>query len=230
MISEAVESKIIGLDGEKLSIAERLNLQTEEINRKAEEKKQAVAEALQKEYQQALNAFISDESYFEDYANCEAQNREVLVKIFKFVPSEELKNNRALGTTQLYLPSDLNGNYTLKSTTVDDKIYPIVKIIKVGANVGKEDGKNVKVGDTWTVPNAHIDGDDWNPDFLHYKNTFAKASDGKQGIVHLPSEMRQKLPRVEIYWSKYLFHNPRSTTPDDNLIYLIPDILLKMKF
>lgn len=238
MIAEAIEGKVLDMNGQPLTIIDKLKLKDQEDFDKAKkaglaaaEKQKAIDEALQVEYNKALTEFIADDTCLTDYASCEPQNREVLVKIFKFVASDELKENKALGTTKMFLPKGLKGGYELGSTAVKDKFYPVVKIIKVGENAGKQDGKNIVQGQTWTVPVMDVDGDDWNPEFLHYMNTFAKAEGSKQGLVHVPGDMLQKLPRIEIYWDKYIYHNPRLLKHDEeNLVYLIPDIKLKTQF
>lgn len=182
---------------------------------------------LQEEFIEAQKQFRDDKSYFKSFESCEILGKEVLVKVFKFVPSKELGEKKTFGTTPLMVKSKLNGDLITTTQALYERFYPIVKVIKKGDS---PELNNIEEGKLYIVPTDDIVGDDWNPDFLHYMNTFAKAANGKQGIVHTPEEMHQKIPKIEINWSRYKFNNPMSVEVDNDCYFIIPYIKLKTQY
>ncbi len=184
---------------------------------------------LEEDYQQQLKEFYEDESYFHLYDNFTPFSapgtqvgRKVLVKIFKFVPRVKGK----IGSTLLYMPSPLNGELKTSVTALNEKVYPIIKVIKKG--LGAEYSEFIKVGTLYTVPVDDVVGDDWNPEFTFFMNTM--VTQGKTGgHVKIPEGMRQRIPKLERNWDKYKFGLPTrlgDETEEDRLIYLIPDMKL----
>lgn len=200
---------------------------TEEAKRTYEEAQAQAKAEMQVEYVKALKDFYSDESYFDEFKDCEPLGKEVLVKIFFFQPPKELASKRALGETELIISSKFDKQLKTTTQALYERYYPVVKVIKKGSD---KDLENIKIGELYTVPAVDIEGEQWNPDFLHYMNTFAKVDNGKQGIVHTPPDMPPKIQSIKLTWDRYKFQVPGSVKESDGSIYLIPSVKLKTPY
>lgn len=180
--------------------------------------------ALEENFREELEHFISDTSYFDEYRGFNPLSNKVLVKLFRFTPKDNLK--KELGETEILMPGALDGKWKPKTQAMAEKIFPIVKVIKRGMGVIDE---FVKEGGVYTVPYEEITGTQWNPDFLHLVNTFGKS--GNQGqLVNIPKDMPQRLPKMAIEWARYKFSMPdrlSKETEDDKLVFLIPTLKLE---
>lgn len=180
---------------------------------------------VQKEYDIAIKEFYEDNSYFDGFKDCEPFGKEVLVKIFHFTPSRTLANRRALGQTSLIISGKFDKELKTTTEAVYDKYYPVVKVIKKGPEL-----PNIEIGALYAVPAIDVEGKQWNPDFLHYMNTFARADNGKQGMVHVPEDMPQKIDSLVLNWDRYRFKMPGSVEESNGDFYLIPSVKLKTPY
>lgn len=213
--------------GVSTEVAEQKQAETLEVKRSYEEAQAAAKAEMQVEYVKALKEFYTDESYFEEFKDCEPLGKEVLVKIFFFQPPKVLASKRALGETELIISSKFDNQLKTTTQALYERYYPIVKVIKKGTDAELE---KIKIGELYTVPSVDIEGEQWNPDFLHYMNTFAKADNGKQGVVHTPPDMTPKIQSIKLTWEKYKFQVPGSVKESDGSIYLVPHIKLKTPY
>ncbi len=206
---------------------DELTKETHEAKKSYEEAQAEAKAEMQVEYVKALKAFYADESYFDEFKDCDPLGKEVLVKIFFFQPPKELASKRALGETELIITSKFDKQLKTTTQALYERYYPIVKVIKKGAD---KDLESIKIGGLYTVPAIDIEGEQWNPDFLHYMNTFAKADNGKQGQVHTPGDMPPKIQSIKLNWERYKFQIPGSVKESDGSIYLIPSVKLKTPY
>lgn len=178
---------------------------------------------MQKELREQIENFIKDESYFPKYKNIVPLWDYYLVRLFKFKPKKSQM------TTIIYVPNS-QGEWLPSTGVLDEKLFPLIKVIKVGPEAKRDD---VKPGDVYTVPSQEILGESFNPDFLHMINTF-KTPGGNQGsVVNLPAGVPQKIKNVEKYWELDMFVLPENygkPTEDDKLTYLIPSSKLKTRY
>lgn len=186
------------------------------------ERKKKIAEDLQKDFDEQLKAFIDDNSYFEEYRKFSPLKKEILVKLFKFVP----KNKEGLGYSGVFMvKNEISNEYKPRTVSLSEKIYPIVKVIKTGVAI---DDESISSGKIYTVPWNDVIGTSWNPDFLNLMQTFAKK--GENGsIANVPADMDQRIPNLEINWERYKFSMPdrvSDETDEDKLVYLIPELKL----
>lgn len=182
-------------------------------------------EKIQKEFKKALNDFIKDESYFKEYDKFTPLGNKVLVKVFKFVPSEDVQSE--LGHSQILIQGAIDGKWKPSSVAMAEKIFPIVKIIKKGKAIEDND---IQEGGVYTVPFDEITGEAWNPDFLHLMNSFTQKAGNQGQLANVPKDMEQRLPKIQIDWQRYKFSMPDrlgKETDDDKLVYLIPSIKLE---
>lgn len=212
------------------SSEERLVAQRE-LSEAVEETEKARKEELERQFRQQLSDFATDESYFSEYDRFTPIGAVAVVKLFNFEP--DLKGG--LGSTKLYLPSPLTGEYRQQEATVRNRIFPIVKVIKLGiGNWGEENStiprEALKEGGIYVVPYTDVIGEQWNPDFLHLVNTFAGAG-GKQGkLVNTPQGMPQKITNLSQRWGMYEFSMPDQLFVNEEevkLIYQVPVIKLR---
>lgn len=180
---------------------------------------------LQTEFDKQIEDFAKDESYFADYARYTPRKDKVLVKLFKFTMDDV-----PVGSTTILMPSQLpseRGQWKPSVVTTNEKVYPIVKVIKVGKDV-----KDVKVGQMYVVPHADIIGDSFNPEFMFLMNNFVKQGK-KMGLADVPEDMEQRISNLEKNWERYKFSMPDrvgSETSTDKLIYLIPELKLEADY
>lgn len=205
--------------------AEKVKSEKAEASKSYEEAQAQLKIEIQEDYSRALKAFSEDESYFNEFKDCDPIGKEVIVKLFKFKPSRDLAQKRGLGEKSLIISSKFDKQLKTTTEALYERYYPIVKVIKVGNEL-----PNIQVGGLYTVPAIDIEGEEWNPDFLHYMNTFAKADNGKQGVVHVPEDMPQKLQSVDLNWKRYRFVAPGSVKESDGTIFLIPSVKLKTPY
>lgn len=193
-------------------------LTPEQIEEEKERQKQ-IDIRLQKEFDEQLALFATNEDYFADYRKYTPLRKEILVKLFKFTPSDK----EGLGDTGLFMvKSEISGEFKPRTMALSEKIYPIVKVIKVGADIVDS---LIKPGKLYTVPWNDVIGTAWNPDFLGMMNGFAKK--GETGaVINIPADMEQRISNLELTWERYKFSMPdrvRDETKDDKLVYLIPE-------
>src|SRR5688572_21752286 len=172
---------------------------------------------LEQDYKNQLKEFYEDQSYYSDYDCFSPFTKKVLVKVFKFTPTFKAD----VGSTTLMVESPYDGSLKPKIVALNEKLFPIVKVIKVGTGV--ENTKDIKVDTLYTVPSDEIIGDDWNPEFMFVMNTMVQQGQ-KGGLARIPEGMRQRIPRLEKNWDKYKFGLPNklgSETEEERLIYLI---------
>lgn len=179
---------------------------------------------IEKEFAKALKTFLSTD-FSEEYKGYQPLGDKILVKLFKFSPRDELKEE--LGKSEIYVQSKLDGSFKPKSIAMSEKIFPIVKVIKKGLGVNNE---SIEEGGSYTVPYDEVTGEQWNPDFLHLVQTFSGKSGNQGKLVNVPEDMPQKLPKLYIDWVRYKFSMPdrlTKETDEDKLVYLIPSIKLE---
>lgn len=189
--------------------------------------RQREIEILQQEFSEQLKEFASDRSIFDEYKQFTPREKDVIVKVFKFTPS----NNKSLGEKHVILmKNDMTGEFTPRTVAQKEKIYPIVRLIAVNETV--RESLDLEVGALYTVPVEEITGTSFNPEFLHLMQNFAKQ--GKQGsFVNVPEDMPQRLPNIEIQWQNYKFPRPDrvgDVTENDRLVFLIPSLKLKTRY
>lgn len=228
-------SKILGIDGSPLTAEKTENggvdtsFELSESIRKANERKAEVEQLVDEAYVAARENFLKDESYFKDYEDFVPEGKRVLVKLFEFSVPEELRKEIDLGKTDILVQSPLNGELKPKYVSYYEKIYPIVKIIAVGDEiVGTDKGApKYKKGDTAAVQVNEIEGKVFNPVFLQILNTFGKSGNGKPSLAHVPEDVPQKVPALDVNWDRFKFTNlSKPTDTSEKLVYLIPDVKL----
>lgn len=184
--------------------------------------------ALEKEFEERLRDFVEDDSHIETYRRFKPRGDRVLVKVFKFVPSDP--KLKAGEKSPILTVSKLDG--TLKPAMVarHEKFFPIVKILKIGSNVSSD----IKVGNLYVVPHNDVVGEKWNPDFQWMMQNFSKKrGDGKPSVVTIPDDMPQKLLAIDVQWERYKFSMPDrlgDETNDDKLVYLIPTLKIEADY
>lgn len=177
---------------------------------------------IQQEFDEKLKEFYEEKNYIKEYERFTPLGDKILVKMFRFIPE---KNTEDLGKTQIWVKSPLTGEFKPSNQALNEKVFPIVKVLKVGVGVDKS---FISEGKLYTVPLSEVDGMDWNPDFLHLMNTFSQQ--GKAPKANLPEDMPQKIPKLERNWERYIFAMPDrigNKTEEDKLVYLIPSLKLE---
>lgn len=171
----------------------------------------------QQQVDKQLKQFSNNKDYVEKYKNDEVLHKDVIVRIFKFVPETEIKKS-------ILIPDD-NGEFKPSSVVIEVRYFPLVQILNVGRDC---DGK-YEIGGVYTVPEHEIAGDDWNPQYLHLMQSFQMQ--GKQ-LVHVPENMKQKLPNVQINWNRYLYEKTWEAVDSKEReaeVYLIPESKLRTR-
>jgi len=199
----------------------------EQLNQTFDERKKKQQEELEADYQAQLKEFAEDTSYYDDYNSFSPFTKKVLVRIFKFVPKIP---SEQLGHTTIMVESPLDGKLKPQLIADNEKVFPIVKVFKIGEQV--ENKTYITKGNLYVVPMDEVMGDDWNPEFMFLMNTMVQQGQ-KGGLAKIPEEMRQRIPRLEKNWDKYRFGMPNrlgNQTERDRLIYLIPEIKLESLF
>lgn len=150
-----------------------------------------------------------------------------LVKVFKFKPSDETVQ---MSQSAIMIQSPLNGEWRTSYEVNNEKLFPIVKVIKKGS----EAPDWVKEGNLYTVPYNDVVGDTWNPDFQWMMQNFAKKNNkGKPGIVTIPDDMEQRIPKLDVHWERYKFSMPDrigKEEEEDKIVYLIPSLKLEADY
>lgn len=178
--------------------------------------------SIQEEFNRKLREFYEDDSYKKEYDRFKPLGDKLIIKLFKFVPESNFSD---LGTTDIWVKSPLTGEIKPSSQALNEKIFPIAKVLVKGVGV---ENTFIKQGRLYTVPVDDVEGMDWNPDFLHLMNTFSQQ--GKAPKANLPEDMPQKIPKLERNWARYLFAMPDrlgNSTSEDKLVYLIPSLKLE---
>ena len=171
------------------------------------------------EFKRQLSTW-AEEDHHSEYEWCEFDHEDYLVRLFSMDVSsfEKFIDLR-------YEYSKIMNEWTLKTVSALDSIFPIVKILKVGDAV-KEARYNV--GDIAFVPSNDIIGKDWNPKFL--QTIQFQSSKGMKPV--LPDGMEQEILNVEKNWDRYMFVRPwvAKPEPQDKLTYLIPSPKIRGTF
>jgi hypothetical protein len=181
---------------------------------------------LQKEFEQQLRHFIEDESDVKEYDKYVPRSDKMLVKVFKFHVKE---GTEGLGTSSILIQSPLDGAWKPKDSVLNEKIFPLVRVLKVGNAVENED---IKVGKIYVVPADEVSGDDWNPDFMWMMQNFAKQGKSSGQLV-IPDDMDQKIPKIEKNWARYKFLMPDrigDATDEDKLVFLVPTLKIEAEY
>lgn len=183
-------------------------------------------EELQREFKDKLIAFMNDNELTEEYEKFEPRKDRVVVELFKFTADEKTEE---LGKTEIYVKSSLSGEWKPSSVALSERIFPIGKVIKKGPDVDED----IKVGDLYTVPIDEIEGYDWNPEFAWFMQNFSKQGK-KGGMLTVPDDMPQKLPKIEKNWSRYRFFGIDSVVKpkeeEKRLVYLVPQLKLDARY
>ena len=154
---------------------------------------------IEQDFNKKLRTFIEDKELPKAYANYTPIGDEVMIKLFKFIPSEQKKKK-----SSILMPGGISGDFKEHTAAAHEKILPIAKILRIGLGVKRE----LKAGDICTVAPDDIMGKDWNPDFIHLMNSFVKE-EGKQGkLANVPKGMPQEIPKLEKNWARYRFIRP----------------------
>ena len=215
--SGLAESKILGVDPEDHAAERELS---RKIENEYQQKQKERLEALEQSYTDQLVNFIKDDSYFKYYEKFAPLKEKSLVKLFRFIPPEET-GTALLGLSTKMVQSIVTGEWSQTAVDLPYIILPIVKIIKKGREV--KDTQLVE-GGVYIVAYSDIMGESFNPDFMWMMQNFAK--NGKNGIVHIPDDMPQKIPNIEKNWERYKFYMPDKLgrpSDDEKMVYLIPE-------
>lgn len=182
--------------------------------------------SIEEQFNSKLKEFLS-EDLSQEYSKYTPTNDKVLVKVFKFVPEE---NTSDLGRSTILVVSKLDGSLKPASIANNEKLFPIVKVIKKG----KQTPDWVKENELYVVPYNDIVGDDWNPEFKWMMQNFSqKKGDGKPSIVTIPDDMPQRILKIDIHWERYKFSMPDRISVEnetDKLVYLIPPLKLEAEY
>lgn len=180
---------------------------------------------IEKEFEDALKSFLNSPIEGDEYSKYTPIGDEVLIRLFRFSASDKIGAN--LGSEMILTQSPLDGSWKPSKVSSSEKVFPLVKIIRVGLGVTKD----LKEGDICTVPPEDVYGKTWNPDFLHLANTFAGKGGGAQGkLLNIPADMPQQIPSMEKNWSSYKFMKADvlgEVDEFDKLTFLVPTIKLK---
>lgn len=182
--------------------------------------------SLQQEFERKLEEFIA-EDLSDNYKRYIPRRDKALVKVFKFTPDA---NKHQLGKSSILMVSALDGTLKPSSVTKNEKLFPIVKVIKRGSDAPDW----VKEGELYVVPYNDIVGETWNPDFQWMMQNFSqKKGDGKPSLVTIPDDMPQKLLKIDVNWERYKFSMPDHLGDEkdgDKLVYLIPTLKLEADY
>lgn len=183
--------------------------------------------ALLADFTKQIKEFKEDNSYEEEYRRFSPRKDKVLVKVFRFTPSDKAFD---LGSSPILTISPIDGVLKPSKVSKNEKLFPIVKIIKKG----KEASADLEEGKLYVVPYNDIVGDTWNPDFQWMMQNFSqKRGDGKPGLVTIPDDMPQRLNKIDVHWERYKFSMPDRIGDEqsaDKLVYLIPELKLEADY
>jgi hypothetical protein len=182
---------------------------------------------LQKDLLKQLKEFKETDLDANKYSHYTLRRDKVLVRVFKFVPTSKAVMSKSVILTV----SPLDGVFKPSAVAQHEKLYPIVKIIDVGA----EAPDWIKKGELYTVPFNDVVGDTWNPDFQWMMQNFGKKNnDGdKPGMVTIPDDMEQRIPKLDVNWERYKFSMPDrigDELEEDKLVYLIPSLKIEADY
>jgi len=183
--------------------------------------------SLQEDLYNQLEELVKDNSHKKTYEKYVPRKDKILVKVFKFIPSDK---DVKLGNSPILMISNLDGTLKPSSVAKNEKLFPIVKVLKVGSDVDDW----VKEGQLYIVPWNDIVGETWNPDFQWMMQNFSqKRGDGKPSVVTIPDDMPQKLLKIDVNWERYKFSMPDrigDEDEEDKLVYLIPQLKLEADY
>lgn len=180
--------------------------------------------SIEEEFSLQLADFLRTTAEEEDYKRFTPLRDKILVKLFKFSPSD----NDVLGKSSVLVQSKLDGQWKPKDAAIHEKVFPICKIIKAGKDVDPR----IQEGQLYTVPFSDVVGEDWNPDFMFLMQNFTKQGN-KMGLADIPPDMRQRIPKLEKNWERYKFSMPDrigKESDEDRLVYLIPELKLESEY
>jgi len=197
---------------------------TQLIGIETEESKELGVKIIEEEFKDYFYKFVYNKLDSTDYENYFPLGDEVLVEIFSFIPSK--KSEELLGTKHIMVKTK-HGEWKPSVVANSEKILPLVRVIRIGNGVTNP---RIAVGQVYTVSPDEVLSEEWNPDFLHLANTFARAPGSQGKLVNVPDEMPQKLPALDKNWQKYRFvkaDTMEDRSEKDRYIYLIPTLKLK---
>lgn len=228
-IGDTKPSTILSKEETENLLKEREQKALESQKRGEEARKKDLAE-MQVECDKQLLDFYLDKSYLDLYKEYTPLRNEILVKVFTYSPSNrELVNKSLLGRSEIILPSAVNGEYVKSTTANSDRTLPIVKVISVGLGC---QSLHISRGKLYTVSVDDIEGYDFNPDFIHAMQ-YGDAKQGGKNITKIPTDMPQRMKKINIRWAKFRFNLPNLLDKESSNfsdIFLIPEVLIKSEY
>ena len=183
--------------------------------------------SLQDDLYDQLTTLKKDDSHETKYRRFKPRRDRVLVQVFKFVPSDSTVE---FGRSTILVKSPLDGVLKPSSIAQNERIFPIVKVLKKG----DESPDWVKEGELYTVPYNDVVGETWNPEFQWMMQNFSqKKGDGKPSVVTIPDDMPQKLSKLDVQWERYKFSMPDQVgeeVVEDKLVFLIPSLKIEADY
>lgn len=181
---------------------------------------------IEKEVQDQLDAFKKDNSFLKDYEKYDLLKPQVLLRMFKYYPSEdvseELKHEIEI---EMKVPTRGGGGMMKnkkekQSISTYARLYPYGKVLATG-DLSELNPKlrSLKPGDVVTLLDEEFFGDEMNPDFI--KALQATGPDNGKLINMGVPPMINKLSMLD----KYIFlKNKLSVEPteDDRKTFLLP--------
>lgn len=182
--------------------------------------------ALENDFNKQIREFKNNNRGVE-FSRFNPRRDKVLVEVFKFIPTDE---SVSMGKSVLFGISELDGTLKPLSVIKNEKIFPIVKVLKKGT----ESPDWIEEGSLYIVPYNDVVGETWNPDFQWMMQNFSqKKGDGKPSVVTIPEDMPQKLPKLDVNWERYKFSMPDRLGDEDEgdkLVYLIPSLKIEADY
>lgn len=206
---------------------DKLLKEKQDSQKRAEDILKKDKEDMQIECDRQILEFYKDTSYYEKFKKFTPLKEECIIKIFKYSADKAVASKGLLGKSKLILPSSINGGLTETTTANVDKHLPIIKIIRKGLTCKL----NVEEGKLYVVALDDVEGYVFNPDYIWAMQNMAKQ--GSKNLTHIPSDMEQRIRKIDNTWSKYKFNVPNllfKHLSEFKDVYLIPDILIKSEF
>lgn len=171
--------------------------------------------SIETKLQEGIDFFKQDESYFEYFKDVEIVQQDVLVKLCIVTPKVENKKGKIL------LPDAKTGVLKASDEVRHKTIFPVVKVIKVGASVPAEIKKVVKQGGIFSVSGNEVLGNGQNPDF----HLALQTSDPNSKKIKATKDVPEYIPNLYINWNRYRFMRPFALNEIEGVdgeVYLIP--------
>lgn len=179
---------------------------------------------IQKAFNEQLEKFKIPGEKDTSYNRYHPLGDKVLIRLFKFTLTNASKD---LGVRSILIPSPLDGKWKPREEAINEKIFPICRVILTGSEC-----TGIDVGGLYVVPFNDVVGLDWNPDFMWMMQNFAKQGKSSGQLV-IPDDMPQKITKLEKNWERYKFSMPDRVGREeefDELVYLIPRVKLEAKY